>query len=386
MSFLRSKRFRRPPREPAEFLGLVAAAGVLLLAIFLALAVWSLSPAERIGTLRQDVSPATVVKRIDPTLEDTGSTLRDRVSEVVRPAVELPGKIASPMDLVPDWPVDRPVAILLLGTDKRPGDPFAKTDTMLVVRIDPVSNSAVVIGVPRDICVDLCDTEPYRINSVLFYEGPNALRDRVGDLLGVTIDHHVIMNFAGFIKLIDFVGGVSVDVPRDIVDYSYPNPTDDGFEPFLLSAGRQTLDGDMALRYVRTRWEDPQGDFGRIQRQQGFLMAVKEQILTPKLILQAPALIGQVKNAFETSLPLSEMPALAKLVFGVAADAIVAVNIDYTNSRVYPDEAENGAKILRTNKPRIHSFVRDTIAQAGAAGTDRPDFSVDTKVRQQLEP
>ena len=197
-----------PPREPAEFLGLVAAAGVLLLAIFLALAVWSLSPAERIGTLRQDVSPATVVKRIDPTLEDTGSTLRDRVSEVVRPAVELPGKIASPMDLVPDWPVDRPVAILLLGTDKRPGDPFAKTDTMLVVRIDPVSNSAVVIGVPRDICVDLCDTEPYRINSVLFYEGPNALRDRVGDLLGVTIDHHVIMNFAGFIKLIDFVGGV----------------------------------------------------------------------------------------------------------------------------------------------------------------------------------
>lgn len=386
MSLLRSKQFRRPPREPGEFFGLVAAAGVLLLAVFLALAVWSLSPAEGIGTLRQDVSTATVIERTEPNIEDAAPDLRDRVGDVVRPAVELPGKIANPMDLVPDWPIDQPVAILLLGTDKRPGDPFAKTDTMIVVRIDPASNSAVVIGVPRDICVDLCDTEPYRINSVLFYEGPNALRDRVGDLVGVTIGHHVIMNFAGFINLIDFVGGVSVDVPRDIMDYSYPNPTDDGFEPFLLSAGRQMLDGDMALRYVRTRWEDPQGDFGRIQRQLGFLMAVKEQILTPKLILQAPALIGQVKTAFETSLPLGEMPALAKLAFGVAADAIVSVNIDYTDSRVYPDEAENGAKILRTNTPRIHSFVSDTIAQAEAAGTVRPDFAGDTQARQQLEP
>ena len=105
MSLLRSKRFRRPPREPGEFFGLVAAAGVLLLAVFLALAVWSLSPAEGIGTLRQDVSTATVIERTEPNIEDAAPDLRDRVGDVVRPAVELPGKIANPMDLVPDWPI-----------------------------------------------------------------------------------------------------------------------------------------------------------------------------------------------------------------------------------------------------------------------------------------
>ena len=129
----------------------------------------------------------------------------------------------------------------------------------------------------------------------------------------------------------------------------------------------ERMDGDVALRYVRTRWEDPEGDFGRIQRQQDFLIALKAQILTPKLILQAPALIGQVRNTFETNLPVSDMPSLAKLVLGVSADAVVAVNIDYTNSRVYPEEAENGAKILRPNISRIQAFVVQTIGLAAEA-------------------
>lgn len=383
---VRFKHFRRPPRDPAEFVGLAAAAGVLVIAVFLALVVWSLSPAEEIGPLQGDVAQATLIEQ-DPTAPDVASPdFRERVGDAVRPVVELPGRVISPMELVPDWPIDRPVAILLLGTDRRPDDPFAKTDTMIVVRIDPASNSVVVIGVPRDICVDLCETEPYRINSVLFYEGPDSLRQRVGDLLGVQIDYHVSMNFAGFIKLVDFFGGVDVNVPRDIADYSYPNAADDGFEPFILSAGQQRMDGDVALRYVRTRWEDPEGDFGRIQRQQDFLIALKEQILTPKLILQAPALIGQVRDTFETNLPVIDMPSLAKLVLGVSADAVVAVNIDYNNSRVYPAEAENGAKILMPNIFRIQAFILQTIGLAATAGGERQEFSAGPIERQQLEP
>ena len=381
---VRSKRFRRPPRDPAEFAGLAAAAGVLLIAVFLALAVWSLSPAEEIGSLQGDIADATLIEATAP--EVAAPDFRERVGDVVRPVIELPGKVVSPMELIPDWPVDRPVAILLLGTDQRPDDPFAKTDTMIVVRFDPESNSVVVIGVPRDICIDRCETEPYRINSVLFYEGPENLRGRVGNLLGITIDYHVTMNFAGFVRLVDFFGGVDIDVPRDIADYGYPNAADDGFEPFVLSAGRQRLDGETALKYVRTRWEDPQGDFGRIQRQQSFLIAVREQILTPKLILQAPALIGQVRDAFETNLPLSDLPSLAKLALGVSAGAVMAVNIDYTDSRVYPIDAENGAKILVPNVSRIQAFVLQTIGQAAAAGGERPEFTADPVERQQLEP
>jgi LCP family protein required for cell wall assembly len=383
---VRSRRFRRPRRDPSEFVGLAAAFGVLVIAIFLAAAVWSLSPEEEIGALQSEVVEASLIQPELVAPEVASPDFRQRVGDLVRPVVELPGKIASPLELVPDWPIDRPVSFLLLGTDQRPDDPFAKTDTMLVVRIDPQSDSVIVVGVPRDICVDLCETEPYRINSVLFYEGPDNLRRRVGELLGFTIDYHVIMNFDGFVRLVDFFGGVDIDVRRDIADYSYPNAADDGFEPFLLSAGPQRLDGDTALRYVRTRWEDPEGDFGRIHRQQDFLIAMKSQALSPKLILQAPALIGQLTDTFETDLPFGDMPSLAKLALGIPGVAIISVNIDYTDSRVYPIEAENGAKVLMPNPSRIQAYVQEVIDEAAAAGGERLHFTVEPIERQQLEP
>ena len=332
------------------------------------------------------MAEASLIQPEIATPEVVSPDLRQRVGDLVRPVVELPGKIASPLELVPDWPMDHPVTILLLGTDQRPDDPFAKTDTMLVVRIDPQSDSVVVVGVPRDICVDLCRTEPYRINSVLFYEGPDGLRRRVGDLLGITIDYHVIMNFDGFVRLVDFFGGVDIDVPREIVDYSYPNAADDGFEPFLLAAGQQRLDGETALRYVRTRWEDPEGDFGRINRQQDFLVAMKSQVLSPKLILQVPALIGQLTDTFETDLPLGDMPSLAKLALGIPQGAIISVNIDYNDNRVYPIEAENSAKVLMPNESLIRAYVREVIAEAAAAGGERLQFAVEPVEPQQLEP
>ncbi len=383
---VKSRRFRRPRREPYEFVGLAAASGVLVIAVFLAAAVWSLSPEEEIGALQGEMAEASLIQPEIVAPEVVSPDLRQRVGDLVRPVVELPGKIASPLELVPDWPVDHPVTILLLGTDQRPDDPFAKTDTMLVVRIDPQSDSVIVVGVPRDICVDLCGTEPYRINSVLFYEGPDSLRRRVGDLLGITIDYHVIMNFDGFVRLVDFFGGVDIDVPREIVDYSYPNAADDGFEPFLLAAGQQRLDGETALRYVRTRWEDPEGDFGRINRQQDFLIAMKSQVLSPKLILQVPALIGQLTDTFETDLPLGDMPSLAKLALGIPQGAIISVNIDYNDNRVYPIEAENGAKVLMPNESLIRAYVREVIAEAAAAGGERLQFAVEPVERQQLEP
>ncbi len=357
-----------------------------MIAVFLAAAVWSLSPDEEIGALQGEAVEASLIAPEVVAPEVVSPDFRQRVGDLVRPVVELPGKIASPLELVPDWPIDRPVTFLLLGTDQRPDDPFAKTDTMLVVRIDPQSDSVIVVGVPRDICVDLCETEPYRINSVLFYEGPDNLRRRVGNLLGIAIDYHVIMNFDGFVRLVDFFGGVDIDVRRDIADFSYPNAADDGFEPFLLSAGQQRLDGETALRYVRTRWEDPEGDFGRINRQQDFLVAMKDQVLSPKLILQAPALIGQIAGTFETDLPFGDMPSLAKLALGIPRDAIVSVNIDYTDSRVYPIEAENGAKVLMPNVSRIQAYIQDVIDEAVAAGGERLQFTVEPVERQQLEP
>ncbi len=379
---IESESFRRPPRQLSDWLGLLGVIGLFAFAIGFVVLMWVASSGPD-----QESEPMDVTDLIP--LEEAASepSLAQRVRQVVDPVMDLPAVISDPIEFVPDWPVDRPVGILLLGTDRREGDPFAKTDTIMALRIDPESRSAVVLSVPRDVCVERCDTEPYRINTVLFLEGPDALRLRVSELLGVALDYHVIMDFQGFVKLVDFFGGVEINVEKEIRDFSYPNAMDDGFEPFILSEGLQRFDGDMALRYVRSRHQV--GDFGRIERQQQFLLALRNQVLSPKLILQAPALIGQLRDAFDTNLPITDVPSLAKLALSIQQSAIISANIDYTENRVFPVEGENGAQVLYPNIGLIRDYVEVLVAEAaGDTGEVVQVVEVDREsiTRQQIEP
>ena len=379
------KTKRRPPRGRGEYLSLLGALGVLAIAAFLGVVIWSLSPDEVESPPRAaPVVLAEAPQAMEP--EPQAPTLKERVRQAVAPVIDLPAKVTNPLEFIPDWPADEEISFLFLGTDKRDDDPFAKTDTIMVLRIDPRAHAAVLVSIPRDVCLDKCDTEPYRINTVLFFEGANSLRNRVSDLVGFPIDYHVTMEFQGFVELVDFFGGVDVVVERDIYDYRYPNAADDGFDPFILRVGFHRLDGESALKYVRTRWEDPEGDFGRMDRQQDFLLSMRDQVLTPKSIMQAPAIVGHIANAFETNFPLTRMPALAKLTLRIPSAAVLVANIDYTDSRVYPAEGENGAKVLVPNVPRIHRFVADVMEEARQAGGtgDVPEY--EPIVRQQLEP
>ena len=380
---IESRPFKRPPRELSEWLGLLGAIGLSLFAIGFGIFMWFVAPETKQASEQMDVTGV-----FSPEEPDPEPSLIERVrQQVLDPVMELPGVISDPIEFVPDWPVDRPVGILLLGTDRREGDPFAKTDTIMALRIDPETGSAVVLSVPRDVCVERCDTEPYRINTVLFLEGPDSLRLRVSDLLGFPIDYHVIMDFQGFVKLVDFFGGVEINVEREINDLAYPNAMDDGFEPFVLAAGVQRFDGDKALRYVRSRHQV--GDFGRIERQQQFLLALRKQVLSPKLILQAPALIGQLRDAFDTNLPVTDVPSIAKLALSIPQSSIISANIDYTDNRVFPVEGENGAQVLYPNVGIIRDYVETLVVEAaGDAGEAVWTIEMDGEslIRQQIEP
>ena len=380
-----AKPFRRPSRGRGEYLGLFGALSALVVAVFLGIVIWAYSPDESSNT---DV-PTENQLAVAPEIRQSPAaapSFKDKVRQAVAPIVDLPAKVANPLEFIPDWPTDEAVSLLFMGTDKREGDPFAKTDTIMVLKVDPMSESAVLISIPRDVCLDKCETEPYRINTVLFLEGPDRLRDRVGDLIGFSIDYHVTMDFDGFVRLVDFFGGVDVRVERDIFDYRYPNANDDGFDPFILRAGLRRLNGETALKYVRTRWEDPDGDFGRMERQQQFLQSIRDQILTPKSIVSAPALVGRVTDMFESNIPISKIPSLAKLSLRIPSNALKVANIDYTDSRVYPAEGENGAKVLIPNVDRIHRFVAAVAEDARQAGGANLDSEYEPITRQQLEP
>ena len=264
-----------------------------------------------------------------------------------------PEKTPNPLDIVPDWPQEQPFGILFLGLDRRPGEKSGRTDAIVLVRVDPRTRSATLISVPRDICIANCRTNARRINQVWQTDGPDAMLQQVSDLLGVQADYWITMDFSGFRRLVDFVGGVEVDVRTDIYDSAYPNATDTGFEPFSLKSGIQRLDGDTALRYIRSRRNI--GNFGRDERQRQMVVALAQQAISPQRIIDSPSLVHELNNAFESNLPLDVVPSMAKLILSIGPGRIVQGGLTYKEAPPFIDD--KGKYVLLPNVPLVHSYV-----------------------------
>lgn len=172
-----------------------------------------------------------------------------------------------------------PMSVLVVGSDRRPGLDGVRADVLMVLRIEPSAGRAAVLSLPRDLWVPIAGTgREQRVNTALA-EGPDVLVQTVQDVLGVALDHYVEVDFEGFERLVDVVGGV--EVPFDA-------PTRDRLSGLAVDAGCVRLDGAQALALVRSRhvqrlvggrWvADPTGDLGRIARQQAFLVRAAAEV------------------------------------------------------------------------------------------------------------
>lgn len=177
---------------------------------------------------------------------------------------------------------DGRINILLLG---RAGEHYPGrnlTDTVMVMSIDTASKKVSLLSLPRDLYAPLPDTALYtKINSLYQYglsnnTGVAPLRTAVETITGQTIHYFFILDFDGFEEVIDALHGIQVDVVRDFLDPRYPGKNY-SYEPFEIKKGWQTLDGATALKYVRERHNDPEGDFGRAKRQQQVIQAIKDK-------------------------------------------------------------------------------------------------------------
>jgi LCP family protein required for cell wall assembly len=161
----------------------------------------------------------------------------------------------------PRWNGKERVNILVLGVDQRPGErgPW-RTDTMIVVSVDPVSKSAGMLSLPRDLWVEIPGYGQDRINTAYVVGdlnkfpggGPALAKKTVQYNLGEPIHYYVRVNFLAFQKLIDLIGGVDIYVEQEINDPTYPD-MNYGYDPLHIPAGWQHLDGALALKYARTR-------------------------------------------------------------------------------------------------------------------------------------
>ncbi len=259
------------------------------------------------------------------------------------------------------------VNILLLGVDRRPGESGpTRTDTMIVVTLDPESLTAGMLSIPRDLWVEVPGFGEHRINTAHFlgdrYSYPGggaALAMRTVEYnLGVPIHYYARINFQGFRDIVDTLGGVTVEVPREIIDTQYP--TDDyGYTTIRIPAGLQHMDGDVALRYVRTRHGS--SDFDRVLRQQQVLLAMRERALRLDILPRLPDLIRTMGYTASTDMTPTDILALAQIGAEIDLDRIKAGAINQTmTERVIL--AENGADVLFPLRERICEVVEEIFA------------------------
>ena len=317
----------------------------------------------------------------------------DRVRQAIAeadwlPAPTMESSTGTPLPGTPEvstyavWDGKERVNILAMGIDQRTyEDGPWRTDTMLVLTLDPVTMSGGMLSIPRDLWVPIPGYEEGRINTAHYlgdaYDypggGPALAVKTVQYNLGVPIHYYARVNFAAFEELIDLIGGIDIAVAEDINDSSYP--CDDGpcYDPLYIPAGEQHMDGRTALRYARTRYSSG-GDFDRAKRQQQVLMAVFDKVtqlkMLPQLLAKAPRLWQTMQGSIEADLKLDQIIALANLTNDIPSENIRSGVMDqhYTQFWTTP----SGQQVLIPIRDRMRE-LRDYIFTSEAPSPEVDD-------------
>jgi LCP family protein required for cell wall assembly len=256
---------------------------------------------------------------------------------------------------------DGRVNILLLGIggQNHPGGDL--TDTIVVLSVDPVNGTAAMLSVPRDLWVKMpvnyfgayqkinaaYSSAKYKYlgkvdlastNQQAIAAGFAAIDDSVGDVLGIRISYHILVNFQAFEQAIDSVDGVTVDVASQLYD-----PTmawENGNNPILATAGVQNMDGEQALNFVRSR--ETSSDFARSERQRQLLVALKEKVLTLST-LSSPTRITSLFNTFGNNIHTDLSTQAATRLFSImkGINDIASLSLTTPTSLVTTDRVGN---------------------------------------------
>jgi LCP family protein required for cell wall assembly len=281
-----------------------------------------------------------------------------------------PGATTNPDDEYLATPLATPadeaerINILLTGVDSAETRSHALTDTLMVVSIDPETRNVAMISFPRDISnFPLSDGRTFRgkINSLMTYARlhpdefpagpmPTLIRE-LGYLLGTPIHYFAAVDLAGFRRMIDVVGGVTVDNPRAIDDPAYDWL--DGTRGFRLPAGVHTLDGRTALAYVRSRQGAGDNDYTRARRQQQVLVALRAKLTTPAMITRLPDILDAAAETLKTNFPSDRLGEMIALGQGISDDAIRSLVLGPPYATHPPTSETGGVWTLQLDLERI---------------------------------
>ena len=238
--------------------------------------------------------------------------------------VQFPATIpdAPPAAELPEWNGKTRITVLFLGLDYRDWEAgeIPRSDTMMLVTLDPLAQTVGFLSIPRDMWVEIPGFGHNKINTAYFLGeanklpggGPGLAMETVEHFLGVPVDYYALVDFMTFVDLIDEIGGLDLYVRQEVTI----SRIGDNDSQEILREGVQWLDGMQVLGYARSRYTDG-GDFDRAKRQQDVILAIRDQVVTwnmlPELIAKAPALYQEVNEGISTNLNLDDMLKLANL-------------------------------------------------------------------------
>jgi LCP family protein required for cell wall assembly len=310
--------------------------------------------------------PGVTVKDATPTPDPSGAVSTADLSAPLQPA-------GGPTP--PPWDGADRVSLLVMGLDYRDwaaGEGPPRTDTMILFTIDPINRTAGILSIPRDLWVNIPGFEYGRINTAyqlgeaykLPGGGPQLATDTVEELLGVPIDYYAQVDFGAFVRFIDEIGGVEVNITEDVK----LDPLGDG-NTKKLKPGRYNLPGDLALAYVRLRKTEG-GDFDRSQRQQDVILSIRDRILEydmlPMLISKAPTLYNEISSGIRTNLNLDQAIRLAWLAIQIPAEKIKqgAIGADQVVFAKSPDGSQD---VLKARTEKVRELRDQIFTESGPA-------------------
>ena len=195
--------------------------------------------------------------------------------------------------------------VLLFGVDSKAGEP-ARSDTIMLMRFDPGTKTINQLSIPRDTRVQLPNGTTDKINAAMFWGGPAMAVKTVEEYTGVPVNHVMIVDFKGFPRLVNAIGGVDMYVPRTISTVA-----GSGGRTVTFRQGMHHFDGKYAMLYVRIRYADD--DFHRAARQQAFVQALQKKIAQPGNITRLPEIGKKFMSGVATDLTTNELLQLAYL-------------------------------------------------------------------------
>jgi len=289
-------------------------------------------------------------------------------------------------------PIDGRANILLLGIPGGSHDGTDLTDTILVLSFHEKNQTLSMISVPRDIW---SDTLKDKVNSAYHYGEEKSVKGKsasgqkksgglvlskaiVSDMIGLPIQYALVLDFSGFQKVIDLVGGTEVNVPKSFTDTEYPIPGKENdecggdtefrcrYEPLHFEAGLQHMDGARALKYVRSRHAegDEGSDFARGRRQQEMIMALKTKLMSKEIYFhpgQWEKLYAAFDEATDTDMNIGELLTVGKLFMQTPKEKTQRISLE---DKLYtPPSLWYGRYVLLPTESfeAIHEYVRQSL-------------------------